>query len=124
MRTTTMKTQTFLCLSMVVLGLAACERDPAVLAEQDYRIAHPLTAERQTALAVFDGPIVSDFDRDRLRQLAAQSLRRGAGRVEVTVIASPQEKDEAASVGDGVAAMLHQEGVKEMAVELRLEAGA
>ncbi len=65
------------------LLLAACAAD---LSEHDYRISHPLNAEQKAAVAVFDRPSVGElsaFDRERLARLAAESLRRGAGGVEV-----------------------------------------
>lgn len=116
-----MKALHLLCVPMVALGLAACERDPAILAEQDYRIEHPLTAEKQTAVAVFDGPILTEFDHDRLKRLAAESIRRGAGTVQVVVQIAAGGEAEAAAAGDQVAELLRHEGVKAIDVGLRVE---
>jgi pilus assembly protein CpaD len=65
--------------------LTACAAD---LADQDYRLGHPVAVEQGQLRAVFDRLApqqkLSAFDSDRLRRLAAESLRRGAGGVTVT----------------------------------------
>jgi pilus assembly protein CpaD len=65
--------------------LAACAAD---LVDQDYRLGHPVAVEQRQLRAVFDRSAphqkLSAFDSDRLRRLAAESLRRGAGGVTVT----------------------------------------
>lgn len=83
-----------LALSPLLLG--ACAAD---LAEHDYRLAHPVTVEEKAAVALFTRPAkgatLPDADRDRLGRLAEESLRRGAGPVQVTAGARPG--DEAAA---------------------------
>ncbi|MBF0560771.1 MAG: Type IV pili component [Alphaproteobacteria bacterium] len=67
--------------------LGACAAD---LADQDYRLGHPITVEQRQLHASFDRPTdgrtLPASDQDRLRRLADESLQRGAGAV---IIASP-----------------------------------
>jgi len=92
--------------------LAAC---PADMSEHDYRISHPISAELQHATAIFDRPEegagLSAFDRDRLGRLAAESLRRGAGAVEVTIGTRPGEEAQSLDFAQVLASGLRQGGV-------------
>ena len=97
-------------LACAAMGLAAC--DPAYLSQQDGHIAHPITAETRNALAVFDGPDLSEFDRDRLKRLAAQSLRRGAGAVDIVVESKASGEDVAKNLAAQMVAVLKREGVR------------
>ena len=97
---------TLVLLSMI---LAAC--DPADLSKQNAHIAHPLTAETQVAVAVFDGPNMNDFDLGRLKRLAAESVRRNAGTVEVIVRTTSSEEEAAKAFGAQVVTALKREGV-------------
>ncbi|CUW38429.1 putative Type IV pili component(Pilus biogenesis CpaD-related,10-203) [Magnetospirillum sp. XM-1] len=87
-------------LSALVLAplLGGCAAD---LVEHDYRLAHPITVEEKAAVALFsrpaEGASLSPADRDRLGRLAEESLRRGAGAIEVSVGAKAGE--EAAALG-------------------------
>jgi len=107
---------------LVALALASCQ--PAVMAEHDAQISHPLTAKTQMAVAVFDGPVLSDFDLDRLKRMAAESLRRGAGTVRITATTKSDEEDAAIAFSDRVAALFHQEGVRAIEAKLRVAADA
>ena len=104
------------------LLLASCE--PAVLQDQDFRISHPLTAQKQDAVAVFDGPILSEFDHDRLRRMAAESLRRGAGTLEITVQAPPGGEPDAKQFADSLTRELRFQGIHEITLSLRTERDA
>ena len=70
--------------------LGGCAAD---LAEHDYRLNHPIIVEEKAAVALFtrpaDGRTLSAADRYRLGRLAEESLRRGAGPIEITVGAKP-----------------------------------
>lgn len=112
----------FAALTVAGAMLAGCA--PANLAEQDYRVEHPLTAEKQMATAVFDGPILSAFDHDRLKAVAAESLRRGAGAVEIAVETDPGGEAQAKTFSDQIAAALRHEGVQSIAPSLKVEDGA
>ncbi|KIL99707.1 Flp pilus assembly protein CpaD [Paramagnetospirillum magnetotacticum MS-1] len=76
--------------------LAGCEAD---LAEHDYRLSHPIAVEEKAAVALFARPApgapLSDIDRDRLGRLAEESLRRGAGPIQITVGARTGEEADA-----------------------------
>ncbi len=78
-------------LALIALLLSACE--PANLAEHDGHIAHPLTAEKRMALAVLDGPELTAFDQTRVKRLAAESLRRSAGGIEIIIQAKSGEEE-------------------------------
>lgn len=114
-------TKTAVLLAVVSLGIAGC--DPANLAEQDYRIEHPLTAEKHMAVAVFDGPTLSAFDHDRLKAVAAESVRRGAGTVEIAVETDPGSEGQAKILSEQIAAALRFEGVQAVDPHLKIEAG-
>lgn len=107
-------------LAVLALTLASC--GPAQLVEQDYHISHPLTAQKEEAVAVLDGPFISEFDSDRLRRMAAESLRRGAGPMVVTVQTRAGGENEATLFADQIATALRQQGVHNVVVTMRIEA--
>jgi pilus assembly protein CpaD len=93
----------------------------ADLSEHDWRIAHPVAVERHAAVAVFDGPTLSAFDRDRLGRLAAEHRRRGAGPVELVAGANAKGFAQLlAAELDGVEAMIVEGGPSPDAVTLRV----
>ncbi len=108
-----MKTfRTILPVLFLVPLLAGCAAD---LAEHDYRLNHPIAVEEKAAVALFARPAggasLSDADRDRLGRLAEESLRRGAGPVQVTAGARPGEEDAALAFAQTLADTLRAWGV-------------
>ncbi|OAN50423.1 Type IV pili component [Paramagnetospirillum marisnigri] len=102
-----------------LLALAAC--GPGEMAEHDQRQSFPITAEVKQAVAVFDraegnGP-VSVFDRERLRRLAGESLKRGAGPVVIALAPKPDEAS-ARAFAQSLADELKAAGVAEVQVKL------
>lgn len=101
-------------LSAVVLAplLAGCAAD---LVDHDYRLAHPIAVEEKAAVALFarpaEGAPLSSADRDRLGRLAEESLRRGAGAVEITVGARPGEEAGAQAFAQTLADTLRAWGI-------------
>jgi pilus assembly protein CpaD len=104
---------------MASMALAAC--GPAEMVEHDHRQSYPLTAEVKQAVAVFDraegGGPVSAFDRERLRRLAGESLKRGAGPVVISLAAKPDEAV-ARAFAHSLADELKAAGVAEIQVKL------
>ncbi|MDO8608757.1 MAG: CpaD family pilus assembly lipoprotein [Phaeospirillum sp.] len=103
--------------ALIVLALTACAAD---MSEHDPRISHPLTAEQRTAVAVFDRPgdggAMTAFDRDRLVRLAGESLRRGAGPVQITIGAKPGEEAVEQDFAQTLAGVLKAGGVADVLV--------
>lgn len=101
-------------LSALVLAplLGGCAAD---LAEHDYRLAHPIVVEEKAAGALFarpaEGAPLSSADRDRLGRLAEESLRRGAGAIEITAGARPGEEAGAQAFAQTLADTLRAWGV-------------
>ena len=91
--------------------LAAC---PADLSEHDYRLSHPIAVEEKAAVALFtrpaDGQTLPAADRDRLGRLAEESLRRGAGPIQITVGARPGDEEAAQAFGQSLADTLRAWG--------------
>lgn len=105
------------------LLLAGC---PADMAEHDQRISHPLTAEQKAAVALFDrtdGHGLSAFDRERLGRLAAESLKRGAGPIQITVGAKPGEETVERDFAQSLASALKDGGAAEIQVKVVTGAG-
>jgi len=96
-------------LVLMAIVLASC--GPAELSKQDGHISHPISAEKQMAVAVFDGPVLTDFDLSRLKRLAAESLRRSAGTIEVVIRSNAQEESSAQAFASQVVTVLKREGV-------------
>ena len=107
---------------LILLALTACAAD---MSEHDERISHPLTAERRSAVAVFDRPAdggrLSGFDHDRLVRLAGESLRRGAGPIQITVAAKPGEEAVEQDFAQSLAEVLKNGGAAE--VQIKVVAG-
>jgi pilus assembly protein CpaD len=103
--------------------LGGCAAD---LVEHDYRLAHPIAVEEKAAVALFarpaEGAPLSPADRDRLGRLAEESLRRGAGAVEITVGAKPGEEAAAQAFAQTLADTLRAWGIG--AVNVTVAAGA
>lgn len=105
------------------LLLAGC---PADMAEHDQRISHPLTAEQKAAVALFDrtdGHGLSAFDRERLGRLAAESLKRGAGPIQITVGAKPGDETLERDFAQVLAGVLKDGGAAEIQVKVVTGAG-
>lgn len=106
-----------LALSPLLLG--ACAAD---LTEHDYRLAHPIAVEEKAAVALFvrppQGAALSDADRDRLGRLAEESLRRGAGPVEVAAGARPGDEAGAGAFAQTLADTLRAWGVAQVNVSV------
>jgi pilus assembly protein CpaD len=103
-------------LIILPLLLGACA---AEMAEHDQRISYPLTAEQKTAVALFDrvdGHGLSAFDRERLARLAAESLKRGAGPVVITMGAKPGAEAAERDFAQSLASLLKEGGVAEVVV--------
>ncbi|WP_235062966.1 CpaD family pilus assembly protein [Paramagnetospirillum caucaseum] len=106
-------------LSVLALSplLGACAAD---LAEHDYRLSHPIAVEEKAAVALFarpaEGAALSAADRDRLGRLAEESLRRGAGPIQVSAGARPGEEDAALAFARTLADTLHAWGVGPVSV--------
>ncbi len=107
---------------LLTLFTAACAAD---LSEHDQRIAHPVSAEVKSAVAVFDRPeagaALSEFDRGRLARLTAESLRRGAGPILITVGAKPGEESVERDFAGGLGEAMRSSGAAE--VQIKLVAG-
>ena len=105
--------------AVMALALAGCA---AEMVEHDQRISHPLTAEQKSAVAVFDRPAdgadLSAFDRERLTRLAAESLRRGAGPVVITMAVKPGQEGIEQDFAQILATRLKSDGVAEVQVKL------
>lgn len=108
------------CALLPLLLLAAC--GPADLAEQDYRLSHPIVVEEKAAVALFNRPApgrpLSEIDRNRLGRLAEEGLRRGAGPVDITVGALPGDEVAAKGFGDTLADVLRDWGVGAVSVKV------
>ena len=106
-------------LALAVLLLAGCAAD---MSEHDVRISHPLTAEQRTAVALFDRPgdggALSGFDRDRLARLAGESLKRGAGPVQITAGAKPGEEAVEQDFAQSLAGVLKAGGAAEVRIKV------
>lgn len=103
---------------LLPLLAAGCAAD---MAEHDQRISHPLTAEQKSAVALFDrtdGQGLSAFDRERLGRLAAESLKRGAGPIQVTVAARPGDEALDRDFAQSLAGALKDGGAAEVQVKV------
>ncbi|MGE5504507.1 MAG: CpaD family pilus assembly lipoprotein [Actinomycetota bacterium] len=104
---------------IVALAVTACTAD---LSEHDYRLAHPIAVEQRAAVAVFDRPVEgtdpSAFDRDRLKRIATESLKRGAGPVEIVAA------EDAAPFAEALAAVLAENGLARPVVKVAKDAPA
>lgn len=107
---------------LMLLAVSATACDPANMAEHDYRISHPLTAQQQLAVATFDGPVLTEFDQTRLKRLAAESLRRGSGKIQITLTAKPGEEDQSQAFGSQVLDVLKHEGVTDIGTTMLISA--
>lgn len=111
--------------AVMVLALTGCA---AEMVEHDPRISQPLTAEQKSAVALFDRPAdgaaLSAFDGERLTRLAAESLRRGAGPVVITMGAQPGQEAVEQDFAQILANHLKRDGVAEVQVKLVTGAGA
>lgn len=103
--------------------LGGCAAD---LTQQDYRLAHPVAVEEKAAVALFarpaEGAALSPADRDRLGRLAEESLRRGAGTIEITAGARPGEEAAALAFAQTLADTLRAWGTG--AVNVAVTGGA
>ncbi|RAU20942.1 Type IV pili component [Paramagnetospirillum kuznetsovii] len=114
----------------IVLLTALATACAADMSEHDPHIAHPLTAEVKAAVAVFDRPeagtVLSEFDKARLFRLAAESLRRGAGPIVITLAAKPGEEATEQEFGRGLAETLRHAGAADIQTKVVVggEAGA
>ncbi len=108
-----MNRKTSILLAMFLLTGCAAQ-----MVEHDAHIAHPVSAEVKAAVAIFDRPDgdapLSDFDKGRLGRLAAESLRRGAGPVQLTVGAKSGEEAAEQSFTRAVVDALKLAGVAEI----------
>lgn len=104
---------------LLPLLLAGC---PADMVEHDQRISHPLTAEQKSAVALFDradgGQGLSAFDRERLGRLATESLKRGAGPIQITIAAKPGDEALDRDFAQSLAGVLKDGGVAEVQVKV------
>ena len=105
-------------LALIALLLSACE--PANLAEHDGHIAHPLTAEKRMALAVLDGPELTAFDQTRVKRLAAESLRRSAGGIEIIIQAKSGEEEISKIFAHQLVSLFKHEGVNDVQASVQV----
>ncbi len=95
--------------------LAGCAAD---LTQHDYRLSHPITVEEKAAVALFvrpaEGAILSPADRDRLGRLAEESLRRGAGPIQISVGARAGEEAAALAFAQSLADTLRAWGITQV----------
>lgn len=105
--------------ALITLLLTACAAD---MSEHDQRISHPVTAEQRAAVALFDRPgaggALTNFDRDRLVRLAGESLKRGAGPVQITAGAKLGEEQVEQDFAQTLAGILKTGGAADVLVKV------
>ncbi|WP_156521055.1 CpaD family pilus assembly protein [Magnetospirillum moscoviense] len=103
---------------LAALTLAACAQ-PVDLADFDTRLAHPVSVHRTEARLVVQTPLPVD-DARRLSAFAADYLRRGAGPLELAVVAAGEDDPQARDSAEKLAQELMARGVRAAEIKARL----
>jgi pilus assembly protein CpaD len=104
--------------SLAALTVAACAQ-PVDLADFDTRLAHPTSVHRTEARLVIQTPHSID-DARRLSAFAEDYLRRGAGPLEMTVVAAGEDDPQARDNAEKLALDLMARGVRAGEIKARL----
>jgi pilus biogenesis lipoprotein CpaD len=108
-----------------LLLLSACNIDPSkppLLAEDDYRVKHPLSVEHSEALIQVRGPL-SIESRNHLRDFASTFIRKGSGALEVSSGARGADDADAKALAESIGQSLLDEGIKVEEIRLQLVIG-
>ncbi len=105
---------------LMLLTLAACAQ-PVDPADYDARLAHPITVSKTNAQMVIEAAAaLSPADARRLSAFAEDYLRRGAGPLELAVVARGEDDDEAKAIAGRLADELLARGLRPSEIKARL----
>lgn len=111
-------------LAVLVCACQSPPENPKKLVDFDYRLKHPLVVEPTVAVLQLSARSdLAGLDRRRLAAFAADFVRKGSGRLDISVGANSAEDPEARATGQAIAAVLMDAGVKWRELRLQLVLG-